>query len=239
MEGKVAIVTGAGTGLGRSISIKLAELGVQVVLIARTQKELEETNKTILKKGGMSEFIVGDISNEDQVKTIENTVITKYKTIDILVNNAGIWTDDELEKNNPSLRKKTLEINVLGCVNMTHAFLPVFQKQNGGHIFNVISTSGASDTPAGNNSMWKTYGASKWAITGFTKALRESLVGSKIKVTAFHPGGFDSMLYEKAKRANPHNQPWMMDTDDVADVALFALTRPDDIQIERIIVTKV
>jgi NADP-dependent 3-hydroxy acid dehydrogenase YdfG len=150
-----------------------------------------------------------------------------------------MWTDDELEKVDSSLRKKTIETNILGCINTTHAFLPVFQNKNCGHIFNVISTSEASDTPAGNNSLWKTYGASKWAITGFTKALRESLVGTKIKVTAFHPGGFDSMLYEKAKRKNPHNQPWMMNTDDVADVAIFALTRPADIQVERIIVTKV
>lgn len=239
MKGKVAVITGAGTGLGKSMSIKLAKQGVSVALISRTQSELDATSAVIRQNGGSADYFICDISDDKQVVETANAILTKYKTIDILINNAGVWTDEELEKNNPSLRKKTLEINVLGTIQITQAFLPQFQKQNTGHIFNVISTSGASDTPAGNNSLWKTYGASKWALTGFTKALRESLVGTKIKVTAFHPGGFDSMLYEKAKRANPHNQPWMMNTDDVAEVALFALTRPSDVQIERIIVTKV
>lgn len=156
-----------------------------------------------------------------------------------MVNNAGIWTDEFLEKENPQLRKTALETNVLGNIQFTYEVLPIFQQKNQGHIFNVISTSGANDTPSGDNSLWKTYGASKWAMTGFTKALRDSLNETKIKVTAFHPGGFDSMLYEKAKRPNPHNQPWMMKTDDIADIVVFTLTRPDDVLVERLVVSKV
>lgn len=76
-------------------------------------------------------------------------------------------------------------------------------------------------------------------MTGFTKALRDELKDTKIKVTGFYPGGFDSMLYEKSKRPNAHNQPWMMKTDDVADIVVFALTRPKDVLMERIIVSHV
>jgi len=75
-------------------------------------------------------------------------------------------------------------------------------------------------------------------MTGFTKALRDSLKDTKIKVTGFHPGGFDSGLYESAGRQNPHSQPWMMKAADLADIIVFALTRPDDMMMERIIVSK-
>jgi NADP-dependent 3-hydroxy acid dehydrogenase YdfG len=239
MKDKVVVVTGAGTGLGKSISIKLAALGAKVALISRTQSELELVKSEVAAQGGFAEFYVCDISDEQHVSGTIQKIKSTFKSIDILINNAGIWTDEELEKANPSRRKKALETNVLGNIQMTYAVLPIMQKQKSGHIFNVISTSGANDTPAGNNTLWKTYGATKWAMTGFTQALRESLTGTKIKVTAFHPGGFDSMLYEKANRANPHNQPWMMQTNDVADVAVFALTRPHDVQVEKIIVTKI
>jgi NADP-dependent 3-hydroxy acid dehydrogenase YdfG len=155
------------------------------------------------------------------------------------VNGAGIWTDESLEQEKPERRLWALETNVLGHINFTYAVLPTFHKKNAGYIFNVISTAGASDTPSGNNVLWKTYGASKWAMSGFTKALREDLAETKIRVTAFHPGGFESMLYEKAGRPNPHNQPWMMKTADVADIVIFVLTRPDDVMMERIVVSKV
>src|SRR5207302_2027127 len=100
------------------------------------------------------------------------------------------------------------------------------------------STSGIEDTTARDNQYWQTYGATKWAMTGFTNALRDSLQKKNIKVTGFFPGGFDSNLYENAGRPDAHNQPWMMTTEDIADIIQFVLTRPSDVLIEKIVVTK-
>ncbi len=236
---KIIVITGAGTGLGREIAVKAARNGMQVILIGKTESELKEVQEKIIKNKGEASYFVCDVRNHSEIIETVKKILSQYKIIDILVNNAGIWTDEQLELKNPTRRKDALETNVLGNINFTYEFLPHFKKRNGGYIFNVISTAGASDTPAGNNVPWKTYGASKWAMTGFTKALREELQGTKIKVTAFHPGGFDSMLYEKAKRPDAHNQPWMMKTSDVADIVIFALTRPDDVMMEKIIVSKI
>jgi NADP-dependent 3-hydroxy acid dehydrogenase YdfG len=121
---------------------------------------------------------------------------------------------------------------------MIKALEPTFRAQNSGQIVNVISTSGNYDTSSGNNTLWQTYGASKWALAGFTRAFKDSLEGTNIKVTGFYPGGFESNLYENAKRENAHEQPWMMKTEDVADALIFCLTRPDDMVVEKIIITK-
>ncbi|OGK16330.1 hypothetical protein A2774_05300 [Candidatus Roizmanbacteria bacterium RIFCSPHIGHO2_01_FULL_39_12c] len=239
LQDKVVLITGAGSGLGRSVAIKLAALGAKIILIARTERELNEVKEIITKKNGKAEYYICDIRNREEIKNTVKNIFNKFKRVDILVNNAGIWTDEHLEENDSSLRKNVLETNSLGHINFTYELLPYFKKRNEGFIFNVISTSGVGDVPAGNNALWKSHGASKWAMTGFTKALREELINTKIKVTGFHPGGFDSMLYEKAGRVNPHNQPWMMKTDDVADIVVFVLTRPKDVLMEKIIVTKI
>lgn len=239
LKDKVIIITGSGSGLGKALALKVAALGATIALVARTEVELEAVKNEIIQKGGKADYFICDITDDSQIKMTVSQILKKYKSVDFLVNNAGIWTDEELEKNNPELRKKALMTNTMGTIEFTYALLPHFQGKNNGYIFNVISTAGASDTPAGNNVMWKTYGASKWALTGFTKALRESLVGTKIKTTAFHPGGFESMLYEKAKRKDAHSQPWMMNTNDVADVIVFALTRPENVLMEKIIVSKI
>lgn len=238
LTNKVIVITGAGSGLGREVAVKAAKEGATIALISRTEKELKEVKETIMKNGGKAAYFICDVRDVKVVKETIHNILNNYKHIDILVNNAGIWTDEELEKKDPQRRKTALETNTLGTINFTYEVLPYFKEKNKGYIFNVISTAGASDTPAGNNVRWKTYGASKWALTGFTKALREDLVGTKVKVTAFHPGGFDSMLYEKAKRPDAHKQPWMMKTSDVTDIIIFALTRPDDVLMEKIIVTK-
>ena len=225
--------------MGKSLAVKVAALGAKVVLIARNEKELKQVKEEIQNKKGIAEYYICDIAKLDQVRKTLKKIFNKFKQIDILVNNAGIWTDENLEIKKPERRKKVFENNVLGHINFTNEIMPYFKKRNEGYIFNVISTSGIGDIPSGNNVLWKTYGATKWAMTGFTKAVRDELKDTKIKVTGFHPGGFDSMLYEKAKRSNPHNQPWMMKTDDVADIIVFTLTRPKDVLMERIIVTKI
>lgn len=239
LTNKVMIITGAGTGLGRAVAIKAAGMGAKVALVGNTLAELEAVKAEIEKDKGTAQVYKCDITKAEEVTFAVHEILKKFGEIDYLVNGAGIWTDEKIEQKQPERRLKALETNVLGHINFTYEVIPVFRKKNAGYILNVISTAGASDTPSGNNIPWKTYGASKWAMTGFTKALREDLKDTKIRVTAFHPGGFESMLYEKAGRLDAHNQPWMMKTDDVAEIVIFALTRPEDVMMERIVVSKV
>lgn len=238
LKNKVIIITGASSGLGKEIALKAADFGAKVILISNQGSELEEVDIEIKNKKGSSEFYVCDIKKLDEVKKTIKKVESEYDKIDIVINNAGVWTEDDLEKENPNLRKDAFETNSLGNIQFIEEVLPVLKKQNEGYIFNVISTAGVSGIAEGDNTNWKTYGATKWAMTGYTKALRDSLVDSSIKVSGFFPGGFDSKLYERVGRENPHNQPWMMDAKDVADVVIFALTRPTDLLIQSIVATK-
>lgn len=232
---KVAIVTGAAQGLGKEISSQLAEQGAQVVLIDINEDALHSVKEQV---GKNIELFVCDISDLQQVKRTVKEIYKIHKNIDILVNNAGIWTDDNIEKQHPERRNQALMTNILGHIQITEELLPKFKQQNSGIIFNTISTAAVADIPSGNNTLWKTYGASKWGMAGYTHALRESLRQTKIKVIQYFPGGFDSNLYENAGRPDPHNQPWMMDTKEVADIAVFALSRPDDVYMEKIVVSK-
>lgn len=237
LKDKIVLITGSSQGLGKELAKKVAREGANVILLARREKFLKETEKEIKKKGGKVEYFICDIKDLKQIKEAISKIKNEYKKLDILVNNAGVWTDDELEKKNPDKRNDALETNVLGHIQFTQEVLPILN-QNESIIFNVISTSGVADIPSGNNTNWKTYGASKWGMVGYTRALRESLRDTNIKVIQFFPGGFDSNLYENAGRPNPHDQPWMMKTEDVADIILFALTRPSDVYMEKIVVSK-
>jgi len=237
LEGKTILITGATHGLGKMIAQKVSAMGAELILIARNEKALQKIKTEIeLSKVKVTTYVC-DLRNPENIKSVVTEIINKHD-IDILINNAGIWTEEELEKTRPELRKAALETNVLGHIELTETLLPYFKKRNSGHIFNVISTSGASDTPDGDNSLWRTYGASKWAMRGYTNALISLFKGTEIKVTGFYPGGFDSDIFETAGNIDPHAQPWMMKTEDVADVAIFTLTRPSDILVETIVVTK-
>jgi NADP-dependent 3-hydroxy acid dehydrogenase YdfG len=239
MQNKIIIITGSSQGLGKETALKLAKLGANLCLIARSEDLLQEVVAEIKIKGGKADYLVCDIREMEQIKKTVEKIKDKYKQIDVLINNAGVWTDENLEKKNYKLRENAFKTNALGTINFTYEMLPIFKKQNKGHILNVISTAGeTSNLPSADNRLWKSYGATKWALTGFSKDLRNDLEGTKIKLTQFYPGGFDSNLYENAKRENPHNQPWMIKTKDVADMLIFTLTRPDDLYVEKIVFSK-
>lgn len=235
---KTVLITGASSGLGREMAIQLAEKNFQVLILARSGDKLDDLVKEIESSGGNAQAYVCDIRDSDQVKQTANQILKDHKSVDILVNNAGAWTDDNLQQKNPDLMNQALETNILGQVRVTEAFLPHFKQKNSGKIFNTISTSAVLGIPAGDNTIWKVYGASKWGIRGYTNALKESLRDTKIQVLQYFPGGFESDLYEAAGRDNPHNQPWMMRVEDVAEIAVFMLTRPDDIYLEQVVVSK-
>lgn len=236
LQNKVIVITGASQGLGAALAKKVAEEGAKVALVARSEDKLQKLKEEI---GESVEVFICDVRDLTQVKQTVKAIVDTFGTIDILFNNAGIWTDDALEKEKPELRRTAFDVNVLGNIQVTEEVLSYFKTKNAGYIFNNISTSGDAETPSGDNTQWKAYGASKWAFAGYTKALRESLINTKIKVTAFFPGGMDTNLYENAHRPNPHNQPWMMKPEEIVDVIIFALTRPDDMVIEKLVVTKV
>ncbi len=238
LKGKVIVITGASQGLGKVLAQKAAVEGAQVILVARSENLLKKVCSEIITSGGLAKYFVCDIRKLSDIQSTVIQILAEFKNIDILVNNAGIWTDNEIEMNNPERRDLAFETNALGNIHFTYEVLPHFKSKDSGYIFNIISVSGTSDSPAGNNRDWQTYGATKWAMTGFTQALQSELTDSGIKVTGFFPGGFDSNIFENAKMEDAHNQPWMMKTEDVADVALFALTQPDDVLVEKIVITK-
>lgn len=233
---KVIVITGAAQGLGKSLAEKLSGEGASLALVDIASESLEELSAKI--GGDHIKSYVCDISDAEQVSKCISGIINDFQHIDVLINNAGVWTDDQLETDKPELRKKALEVNVLGHIQVVEECLPYFQKNSAGHIVEVVSTSGVSDLKDGDNSSWKTYGASKWAMRGYINALKKSLENTNIRITSFFPGGFESNLYENANRDNPHQQPWMMATDDVADAVMFCLTRPDDVHVESLVLTK-
>jgi len=239
LSNKVVVITGASSGFGKVLAEKMSEQNATLILVARSKEKLEKVVQNLNSNGKNAWYYVCDIRNTHEVKDTVKKILQKIKNVDILINNAGIWTDNNIDSIYPDKRKEVIDTNVLGNIQFTQEFLPFFIKKNKGYIFNVISTSGTSESPAADNSFWQTYGATKWALRGFTNALRMSLSKTHIKVTGFYPGGMETNLYETAGLKNSHNLPWMMKPEDIVEIVIFALTRPDDVLMESITVTKV
>ncbi|MEI8067532.1 MAG: SDR family oxidoreductase [Candidatus Shapirobacteria bacterium] len=233
IKNKNIVITGASQGLGKALAIKLGSMGGRIALVARHEELLNEVKKEINNGGGEAEVFVCDITEFDQVKKTVEKILEKFETIDILVNGAGIWTTDEFEEKNPKLIEEAFKVNIIGHIYFTKTVLPLMKKINKGHILNVISKAGLD---LDENKDWPTYTATKWAMNGYTKSLRNSLVATKIKVSAIYPGGFESNIFETAGEEEAHNQPWMMKTSEVVDAAVYVLNQPENLLIDSVVI---
>lgn len=231
LKNKIVVITGASQGLGKALSIKLADMGAKIAMVSRNEKLLNEVKKEINNNNGESEVFVCDITKIDQVKKTVDKILEKFGNIDILVNGAGIWTTDEFEEKNPELIEKAFEVNAIGHIYFIKTVLPFMKKLNKGHILNVISKAGLD---LDENKDWATYSATKWAMTGYTKALKYGLAETKIKVSAIYPGAFESNIFETAGESEAHNQPWMMKTSEVVEAIVYALNQPESLSIDAI-----
>ena len=181
---KVAIVTGASRGIGRSVALALAAEGAQVVVnYARSSAAADEVVAQIGGEGGSAIALQADVSDADQVETLIKTTMDKWGRVDVLVNNAGITRDTLLLRMKPEDWQAVINLNLTGVFFCTRAVSKIMLKQRAGRIINIASVAGLMGNPGQAN-----YSAAKAGVIGFTKTVAKELASRGITVNAVAPG---------------------------------------------------
>ncbi|WP_349409484.1 SDR family oxidoreductase [Pseudalkalibacillus sp. SCS-8] len=189
---KNVLITGAGTGLGRSLALQYGKDGNHVYLIGRRLEPLEKVAQEIQEAGGQATPITCDITDYEDVKQHLFTKKLEDISLDLIINNAGTGVFGPLESYGDDEIDQVLATNVKGTINMTRAALPSLVEQGNGQIMNIISTAGLRGKK--NESV---YVASKFAVRGFTESLIKELEGTSIKITAVYMGGMDTPFWNE------------------------------------------
>lgn len=195
-EVKIAIVTGASRGIGKSIAIGFAQEGYKSILLARDKEKLIETKNEIEKIIGDKKELEAevhsiDLSNFDKVKKVIRKVIEDHNRIDILVNNAGIWRDGSVDLPVDEY-KNLLDVNLVAPYIILQEVIPQMKKQKSGHIFNISSRGGTYGFPKSGS-----YVSTKFAIKGMSESLYRELAEYNIKVTALCPSYVNTDMAEE------------------------------------------
>jgi NAD(P)-dependent dehydrogenase (short-subunit alcohol dehydrogenase family) len=195
LRGKVGLVTGGGTGIGKAIALEFAKEGAKVAITGRRLTKLEEVVNEIKKNGGEAIAITGDVSKPSDVDRVVKTAVDRFKRLDILVNCAGVLFSADLAHHTEKIWDDTIDINLKGSFLCIQRAVPEMLKQGKGKVINISSIAGQIGFP---NSV--AYCASKGGIMGMTKALAMELAPLKINVNDLAPGDTETPLNEHLLR---------------------------------------
>lgn len=230
IEGKVAVVTGASRGIGRSIALKLAKEGADIVINYRKDSSpLAELVEQIEKFGRRVVTIQGDVSVFDDARKIIQAAVENFKTVDILVNNAGITKDGLILRMKESDFDKVIEVNLKGTFNCIRHVSPIMVKKRSGKIINISSVVGITGNAGQAN-----YSAAKAGIIGLTKSAARELAVRGINVNAIAPGfiktSMTEVLSDKVKEGILSGIPLKRigTAEDVAEAAAFLASTSSD-----------
>jgi 3-oxoacyl-[acyl-carrier protein] reductase len=217
LAGQVAIVTGAGRGIGASIARQLSSLGATAVLCGRTDALLESSAQAIAQAGGKAEVVPCDVTHLQSVEAAAKRVEASFGRVDILVNNAGIHGfGGPLHQLAPDAWDQILNTNLRGVYYTTRAFAPMMIRARSGHIINISSLAGKNALPNG-----AAYAASKWGLNGLSYSLAEELRRHNIRVAVICPGSTNTDL-------SPHvgkDPAKMLQPEDVAHAVAMLVTQ--------------
>lgn len=222
LQGKTAIITGAGKGLGRAMALALAAEGVHLILLARTVSDLEKVSaeaKAINAQISISHYPV-NVGSYAAVKTTIEQVAAATSGIDILINNAGILKTGGFLQLPVAEWEEAIQVNLLGAYYMAHEVLPLMLQQGRGDIINVASTAGLKG--AANMSV---YGASKAALINMSESLMQEYRKSNIRVTTVNPSTIATEMTLKAKFTDG-NEEKVLQPEDLAYVIVHNLKLP-------------
>jgi NAD(P)-dependent dehydrogenase (short-subunit alcohol dehydrogenase family) len=194
LENRVALITGAGRGIGRAIALAYAKEGAKLALAARTRRDLEQTAQQAQALGASTCVVPVDVSDPTQVEDMVRQTVAQFATIDILVNSAGMAGPvGPLPDNDLTAWMQTIQVNLIGTYLCCRAVLPMMQQHRG----KIINLSGA-----GASNAWRhlsAYGASKVAVVRLTETLALELEGRNIQVNALGPGSIHTQMWEELR----------------------------------------
>ena len=216
LPGKVALVTGASSGIGEAVGRALARAGMKVALAARREDLLQANAEKICQAGGQALAIPADLHRPDAPAALLDRVLREWGQIDLLVNSAGVTYDEPLVKVNPARLRDEIDINLTAVVACSQAVLKPMLKQRSGHIINVASIAGLIGLPG--NSI---YSAAKYGVVGFSEGLGREVRRYGVYVSAFCPG-FVSTDFSLPLKAIHEKQPGARRLPGVMDVEYVA-----------------
>lgn len=224
-EGKSAVVTGGSSGIGKALALQMAQMGCDVAVVARRPALLEEARIALegVRQRPEQKLLTHamDISQQSAVDAGVAELSEQLGRIDLLFNNAGVAHCDYFENTEPAVFEKMMQINYLGTVWMTRAVLPHMRARNTGHLVNVTSILGVMSIVG-----YTAYAASKFAIHGFSDALRNELADTAIQMSLVMPPDTDTPQYEEENKTKPPEtkaiagSAKLMSAEDVAHLTL-------------------
>ena len=231
LTGKIAIITGASRGIGKSIACALAAQNATVILVARSKKDIQSLAQQITSTGGKAQAIPLDISQEKEVIDFFNDIVKRYGKLDILINNAGVNARGKILETPIDALDNVMKVNIRGTFLCCREGLRVMALQKNGTIINMSSVMGFRgyvDQAA--------YAASKHAVVGMTKTLAIEAKEYNVRVSVIHPG---AVATEMGLSARPDLDPQVMiHPEDIAQVVLFLLSLSEHCAIDEIYIRR-
>ncbi|MBY4629389.1 SDR family oxidoreductase [Rhizobium croatiense] len=239
IDGKVALVTGASSGIGAATALKLAKAGAKIGLAARRLDRLSALQQQIAANGGQAVALEMDVVDQASVTAGAEKLAEAFGSIDILFNNAGLMPISDLEALKTDEWHRMVDVNIKGLLNTTAAVLPMMIRQKGGHIVNTSSIAGRKVFPG-----LVVYCATKHAVTAISEGMRLELSKKhNIRVTCIQPGAVESELFEHISDGNYRGQMEalkeqmeFLKAGDIAETVLFALQAPARMDIAELFV---
>lgn len=217
LKNKNALITGAGKGIGKAVAIALAKEGVNLILVSRTQNDIDQLASETAQLGVKTLALSADVADINSINTAVEKALAEFKHIDILINSAGIASFGKFLELEPEAWERIIQVNLMGTYYTTRAIIPNMIERQTGDIINISSTAGLN-----GNALTSAYSASKFAVLGLTDSLMQEMRKHNIRVTALTPS---TVATDMAKDLNltDGNPEKVMQSEDMADLIIAQL----------------